>query len=79
MMINVLFCFMVGVIGLKCVLYFEVWVWLRGGEFRGRDGEIFGVAGGCVGYGECEVGVYVLRVNGDIVEWYWDVCDNVMI
>ena len=77
--INAPFCFTAGAIGLKRALHLEAWARLRGGEFRGRDGEIFGVAGGCVGYGECEVGVYASRANGDIAEWHRDACDNATI
>ena len=77
--VNAPFCFTAGAIALKRALHLEAWARLRGGEFRGRGGEIFGVAGGCVGYGECEVGVYASRADGDVAEWHRDVCDNATI
>ena len=75
--VNAPFCFTEGATTLKRQLHHRAWRALKGRKEWMSAGD--DAAGTSMGYGECEIGVYVSRAGGDIAEWHRDVGDNATI
>ena len=75
--VNAPFCFTRGATTLKRQLHHRAWRALKGRKEWMSAGD--DAAGTSMGYGECEIGVYVSRAGGDIAEWHRDVGDNATI
>jgi hypothetical protein len=76
--INAPFCFTKGAMALKWSLHNEAWTSLHV-ECVWESAFTGAYLDTRLGFGECEIGVYISRAGGDIAEWHRDGGDNATI